>query len=87
MSLTVKDPRLSQVLPIIHCSDCGHDVEFRRLSEHICVATPAVPVLPLFPYTRKYRHVKNPFASQEAGLTLVTSEPAKKKKKKIVFPR
>ncbi|KAF8976565.1 hypothetical protein BGZ46_008162 [Entomortierella lignicola] len=46
MSLHI-DPRLSQVLPIIRCSDCGQDVLFRKLSEHICISAPAMPVLPL----------------------------------------
>ncbi|KAF9947077.1 hypothetical protein BGZ72_010893 [Mortierella alpina] len=44
--MSVKDPRLSQVLPVIRCSDCGHDVEFRKLGEHICSSAPPMPTLP-----------------------------------------
>ncbi|KAF9433845.1 hypothetical protein BGZ76_008899 [Entomortierella beljakovae] len=45
--MSLHDSRLSQVLPIIHCSDCGQDVLFRKLHEHICVAEPAMPTLPI----------------------------------------
>ncbi|KAG9323629.1 hypothetical protein KVV02_000572 [Mortierella alpina] len=44
--MSVKDPRLSQVLPVIRCSDCGDDVEFRKLGEHICSSAPPMPTLP-----------------------------------------
>ncbi|KAF8928842.1 hypothetical protein BGZ58_009336 [Dissophora ornata] len=46
--MTVKDPRLSQVLPIVHCSDCGNDVMFGELTGHVCTSAPAMPVLPLY---------------------------------------
>ncbi|KAF9151290.1 hypothetical protein BG015_006856 [Linnemannia schmuckeri] len=45
--MSVKDPRLSQILPVIRCSDCGDDVVFRKLGEHVCRGTPALPVQPL----------------------------------------
>ncbi|KAF9190942.1 hypothetical protein BGZ50_009726 [Haplosporangium sp. Z 11] len=44
--MTLQDPRLSQILPVIRCSDCGHDVEFRKLGEHVCSSAPAMPALP-----------------------------------------
>ncbi|ORZ10997.1 hypothetical protein BCR41DRAFT_107932 [Lobosporangium transversale] len=46
--MSSKEPRLSQVLPIIRCSDCGKDVEFRKLSEHACIAIPTLPAMPLY---------------------------------------
>ncbi|CAG8476368.1 4104_t:CDS:2 [Funneliformis caledonium] len=42
-----QEPRISQLLPSIKCSDCGETVEFRMLGEHICQAAPDVPALPL----------------------------------------
>ncbi|KAF9359377.1 hypothetical protein BGX26_012495 [Mortierella sp. AD094] len=45
--MSLHDPRLSQVLPIIRCSDCGQDVLFRKLGDHICISAPAMPVFPL----------------------------------------
>ncbi|KAF9315606.1 hypothetical protein BG003_002870 [Podila horticola] len=50
--MSVKDPRLSQILPVIRCSDCGHDVEFRLLGEHICSSAPAMPALPVLPLSK-----------------------------------
>ncbi|KAF9951819.1 hypothetical protein BGZ65_005728, partial [Modicella reniformis] len=47
--MSVKDPRLSQILPVIRCSDCGVDVEFRSLGEHVCSAAPPMPALPALP--------------------------------------
>ncbi|KAG0002430.1 hypothetical protein BGZ80_009187 [Entomortierella chlamydospora] len=48
-SFTVQlpDPRLSKILPVIHCSDCGQDVEYRKLSNHNCIYAPAMPIIPL----------------------------------------
>lgn len=51
--MSVKDPRLSQILPVIRCSDCGHDVEFRLLGEHICSSAPAMPALPVLPLSKR----------------------------------
>lgn len=45
--MSVKDPRLSQIIPVIRCSDCGDDVVFRQLGEHVCRGAPALPVQPL----------------------------------------
>ncbi|KAK3839638.1 MAG: hypothetical protein J3R72DRAFT_178232 [Linnemannia gamsii] len=50
--MSVKDPRLSQILPVIRCSDCGHDVEFRLLGEHVCSSAPPMPALPVIPVTK-----------------------------------
>ncbi|KAF9382533.1 hypothetical protein BGX21_001796 [Mortierella sp. AD011] len=50
--MSVKDPRLSQILPVIRCSDCGHDVEFRMLGEHVCSSAPPMPALPAIPVSR-----------------------------------
>ncbi|KAF9112897.1 hypothetical protein BGX27_002604 [Mortierella sp. AM989] len=50
--MSVKDPRLSQILPVIRCSDCGHDVEFRMLGEHVCSSAPPMPALPVLPVTK-----------------------------------
>ncbi|KAF9903590.1 hypothetical protein BX616_001589, partial [Lobosporangium transversale] len=50
--MSVKDPRLSQILPVIRCSDCGVDVEFRLLGEHVCSAAPAMPALPALPISK-----------------------------------
>ncbi|KAF9922185.1 hypothetical protein FBU30_007719 [Linnemannia zychae] len=50
--MSVKDPRLSQILPVIRCSDCGHDVEFRLLGEHVCSSAPAMPALPVIPVSK-----------------------------------
>ncbi|CAI2165989.1 1400_t:CDS:2 [Funneliformis geosporum] len=47
MDVQQQEPRISQLLPSIKCSDCGETVEFRMLGEHICQAAPAVPALPL----------------------------------------
>ncbi|KAI8347780.1 hypothetical protein B0O80DRAFT_210437 [Mortierella sp. GBAus27b] len=47
--MSVKDPRLSQILPVIRCSDCGIDVEFRLLGEHVCSSAPPMPALPPIP--------------------------------------
>ncbi|KAF9405074.1 hypothetical protein BGZ94_003771 [Podila epigama] len=47
--MSVKDPRLSQILPMIRCSDCGHDVQFRMLGEHVCSSAPPLPTPPLPP--------------------------------------
>ncbi|CAG8524142.1 10861_t:CDS:10 [Diversispora eburnea] len=41
-----QEPRISQLIPTIKCSDCGETVEFRRLGEHLCQGAPAVPALP-----------------------------------------
>ncbi|KAF9110814.1 hypothetical protein BGX27_005846 [Mortierella sp. AM989] len=46
--MSLHDSRLSQVLPIIRCSDCGQDILFRKLSEHICISAPDMPTLPLY---------------------------------------
>jgi hypothetical protein len=51
-SMSVKDPRLSQILPVIRCSDCGHDVEFRLLGEHVCSSAPPMPALPVIPVSK-----------------------------------
>ncbi|KAL1922813.1 uncharacterized protein VTP21DRAFT_9189 [Calcarisporiella thermophila] len=40
------DARISQLLPMIKCSDCGEDVEFRKLGDHICSKAPPMPELP-----------------------------------------
>ncbi|KAF9957756.1 hypothetical protein BGZ72_001422 [Mortierella alpina] len=50
--MSVKDPRLSQILPVIRCSDCGHDVEFRLLGEHVCSSAPPMPALPVIPLAK-----------------------------------
>ncbi|KAF9438378.1 hypothetical protein BGZ76_008289 [Entomortierella beljakovae] len=50
--MSVKDPRLSQILPVIRCSDCGIDVEFRLLGEHICSSAPPMPALPVLPVSK-----------------------------------
>ncbi|KAF9094231.1 hypothetical protein BGX23_002329 [Mortierella sp. AD031] len=50
--MSVKDPRLSQILPVIRCSDCGHDVEFRLLGEHVCSSAPPMPALPVIPVSK-----------------------------------
>ncbi|KAI9488593.1 hypothetical protein BDB00DRAFT_847506 [Zychaea mexicana] len=41
--------RISQILPTVKCSDCGEDVQIRRLGEHVCSNMPAVPALPILP--------------------------------------
>ncbi|KAF9171919.1 hypothetical protein BGX20_006696 [Mortierella sp. AD010] len=48
-SFTVQlpDPRLSKILPVILCSDCGQDVEYRKLNNHNCIYAPAMPIIPL----------------------------------------
>ncbi|KAF9181344.1 hypothetical protein BGZ50_005584 [Haplosporangium sp. Z 11] len=51
--MSVKDPRLSQILPVIRCSDCGHDVEFRLLGEHVCSSAPPMPALPAIPVAKR----------------------------------
>ncbi|KAI8080816.1 uncharacterized protein B0P05DRAFT_539704 [Gilbertella persicaria] len=40
--------RISQILPTVKCSDCGKDVEIRRLGDHLC-STPPVPSIPIIP--------------------------------------
>ncbi|KAF8929194.1 hypothetical protein BGZ58_009103 [Dissophora ornata] len=50
--MSVKDPRLSQILPVIRCSDCGYDVEFRQLGEHVCSSAPPMPALPVIPVSK-----------------------------------
>ncbi|KAK3806774.1 MAG: hypothetical protein J3Q66DRAFT_116656 [Benniella sp.] len=42
-------PRLSQVLPIVQCVDCGQEVEYGKLTAHGCVAAPEVPPIPASP--------------------------------------
>ena len=41
--------RMSQILPTVKCSDCGEDVQIRKLGEHVCSNMPAVPELPILP--------------------------------------
>lgn len=41
--------RISQILPTVKCSDCGEDVQIRKLGEHVCSNMPAVPPLPMLP--------------------------------------
>ncbi|KAI9268958.1 hypothetical protein BDA99DRAFT_338284 [Phascolomyces articulosus] len=41
--------RMSQVLPTVKCSDCGEDVQIRKLGEHVCSNMPPVPTLPILP--------------------------------------
>ncbi|OZJ02873.1 hypothetical protein BZG36_03798 [Bifiguratus adelaidae] len=36
--------RISQVLPTVKCSDCGRDIEIRRLGEHLCSKAPPLPM-------------------------------------------
>ncbi|RIA93928.1 hypothetical protein C1645_761381 [Glomus cerebriforme] len=55
-----QEPRISQLLPSVKCSDCGEMVEFRRLGEHLCQAAPAVPSLPS---VYKKPSIKNPSPS------------------------
>lgn len=39
------DPRISQILPTVTCSDCGLPVELRKLGEHVCSSAPPLPPL------------------------------------------
>lgn len=39
--------RISQILPTVKCSDCGKDVEIRRLGDHLCSSQPPIPALPI----------------------------------------
>lgn len=41
--------RISQILPTVKCSDCGEDVQIRKLGEHVCSNMPAIPPLPIIP--------------------------------------
>jgi hypothetical protein len=41
--------RISQILPSVKCSDCGRDVQIRRLGDHVCSGKPPVPNLPIIP--------------------------------------
>ncbi|KAF9978028.1 hypothetical protein BGZ73_003955 [Actinomortierella ambigua] len=34
-------------MPTVRCTDCGKEVEFRLLGEHVCSSAPAMPVLPV----------------------------------------
>lgn len=46
------EPRMSQILPTVKCSDCGRQVELRKLAIHLCSSVPPVPS---FPNTRGFR--------------------------------
>lgn len=41
--------RISQILPTVKCSDCGRDVQIRRLGDHLCSRQPPVPTIPIIP--------------------------------------
>lgn len=47
--LTMATERISQILPSVKCSDCGRDVQIRRLGDHVCSSKPPVPELPIIP--------------------------------------
>ncbi|CAO3683483.1 unnamed protein product [Umbelopsis ramanniana] len=40
------EPRMSQILPTVKCSDCGRQVELRKLAIHLCSSVPPVPSFP-----------------------------------------
>ncbi|KAI9283853.1 hypothetical protein BC943DRAFT_94770 [Umbelopsis sp. AD052] len=42
------EPRISQILPNVTCSDCGLPVELRKLGEHVCSSAPPLPPLKAF---------------------------------------
>ncbi|KAI9320426.1 hypothetical protein BX666DRAFT_1195363 [Dichotomocladium elegans] len=52
--------RISQILPTVKCSDCGEDVQIRKLGEHICSNMPPVPSLPILPQQRQDKHKMPP---------------------------
>ncbi|KAJ2960492.1 hypothetical protein NQZ79_g4164 [Umbelopsis isabellina] len=43
--ISQNEPRMSQVLPTVKCSDCGRQVELRKLAIHLCSSVPPVPTL------------------------------------------
>ncbi|KAI8381515.1 uncharacterized protein BYT42DRAFT_566804 [Radiomyces spectabilis] len=49
MSRVENEPRISQILPTVKCSDCGRDVHIHRLGDHLCSSMPPVPALPILP--------------------------------------
>ncbi|KAL1917816.1 uncharacterized protein VTP21DRAFT_3650 [Calcarisporiella thermophila] len=65
----MEGPRISQFLPAIKCSDCGIDVEFRKLGEHVCSGAPPLPSLSPSP-NQKDNHVELP-----STLKKTTSKP------------
>ncbi|KAI8364494.1 hypothetical protein EDC96DRAFT_202667 [Choanephora cucurbitarum] len=52
--------RISQILPTVKCSDCGRDVEIRRLGEHICSSQPPVPSIPIIPTLKDKNKLYHP---------------------------
>ncbi|GAB5589402.1 hypothetical protein Unana1_04302 [Umbelopsis nana] len=44
--ISQNEPRMSQILPTVKCSDCGRQVELRKLAIHLCSSVPPVPSLP-----------------------------------------
>ncbi|KAG0069150.1 hypothetical protein BGZ89_003440 [Linnemannia elongata] len=68
--MSVKDPRLSQILPVIRCSDCGHDVEFRLLGEHVCSSAPPMPALPVIPVSKSLVLERD-----DSSMTALNSQP------------
>ncbi|KAI8143241.1 hypothetical protein BJV82DRAFT_668872 [Fennellomyces sp. T-0311] len=64
MSKILAKERISQILPTVKCSDCGEDVQIRKLGEHVCSNMPAVPELPILPRQQdKYNKSPSPLHS------------------------
>ncbi|KAG1645750.1 hypothetical protein G6F44_001515 [Rhizopus delemar] len=55
--------RISQILPTVKCSDCGKDVEIRRLGDHLCSSQPPIPSLPIMKDKYKEQNTSNPIIS------------------------
>ncbi|KAJ8654715.1 hypothetical protein O0I10_009605 [Lichtheimia ornata] len=70
--------RISQILPTVKCSDCGEDVQIRKLGEHVCSNMPAVPPLPMLPLrqdkgmNRMAPSSKSPTSSSASGSPLAS---------------
>ncbi|KAG1438392.1 hypothetical protein G6F56_012656 [Rhizopus delemar] len=58
--------RISQILPTVKCSDCGKDVQIRRLGDHLCSSQPPVPMM-----KDKYKPKMSPVTSPN-GLKIMS---------------
>ncbi|RUS22517.1 hypothetical protein BC937DRAFT_88660, partial [Endogone sp. FLAS-F59071] len=43
------EPRISQILPTVKCSDCGDEIGIHELGSHVCTKAPPLPKMPPLP--------------------------------------
>ncbi|KAG2180111.1 hypothetical protein INT43_003899 [Umbelopsis isabellina] len=63
------DPRISQILPTVTCSDCGLPVELRKLGEHVCSSAPPLPPLKAPAVPAKEDKLSLPFLEKYSKMT------------------